>query len=46
MEIKLVSGHSAGNFSRGWFDGTSTNLGDYALALYSGLYAVNGILLV
>ena len=37
------TGHDAGNFSHNWFEGSSTNLGNYALALYSGLWAYDGI---
>lgn len=39
----LGTGHGAGNFSQNWFAGSSTNLGNYALALYSGLWAYDGI---
>lgn len=40
--VVLAIGHGAGNFSRNWFAGTSTNLGNYAMALYSGLWAYDG----
>jgi hypothetical protein len=38
----IAIGHGAGNFSHNWFEGSSTNLGNYALALYSGLWAYDG----
>jgi amino acid transporter len=41
--VVLGIGHGAGNFSHNWFEGSSTNLGNYALALYSGLWAYDGI---
>lgn len=41
--VVLVTGHGAGNFNHNWFEGSSTNLGNYALALYSGLWAYDGI---
>ncbi|KAH6571834.1 hypothetical protein BASA60_006958 [Batrachochytrium salamandrivorans] len=33
---------SSGNFNKGFFDGASTNPGNYALALYSALWAYDG----
>jgi hypothetical protein len=38
----IATGHGAGNFSHNLFEGSSTNLGNYALALYSGLWAYDG----
>jgi hypothetical protein len=43
--IDVATGHGAGNFHN-VFEGTSTNLGNYALALYSGLWAYDGTLLL
>ena len=43
-KLILATGRGAGNFSHNWFEGTSTNWGNYALALYSGLWAYDGIL--
>jgi amino acid transporter len=40
--VVLGTGHGAGNFSHNWFEGSSTDLGNYALALYSGLWAYDG----
>lgn len=42
MVLMIATGHGAGNFSHNWFEGSSTNLGNYALALYSGLWAYDG----
>jgi hypothetical protein len=42
MDLTIATGHGAGNFSHNWFEGSSTNLGNYALALYSGLWAYDG----
>ncbi len=42
MRLTVATGHGAGNFSHNVFEGTSTNLGNYALALYSGLWAYDG----
>jgi L-type amino acid transporter 9 len=44
--VVLVTGHGAGNFNHNWFEGSSTNLGNYALALYSGLWAYDGTFLL
>jgi amino acid transporter len=41
--VVLGTGHGTGNFSHNWFEGSSTDLGNYALALYSGLWAYDGI---
>lgn len=40
--LMVATGHGAGNFSHNLFEGSSTNLGNYALALYSGLWAYDG----
>ena len=44
--VVLATGNGAGNFRHNWFEGSSTNLGNYALALYSGLWAYDGISLI
>lgn len=40
--VVTITGHGAGNFSQGWFNESSSSLGDYALALYAGLWAFDG----
>ncbi|KAK7204573.1 amino acid permease [Myxozyma melibiosi] len=40
--VVAITGNGAGNFSQGWFYGASSSLGDYALALYAGLWAFDG----
>ncbi|KAJ8100787.1 amino acid permease-domain-containing protein [Lipomyces tetrasporus] len=40
--IVLVFHKGAGNFSDGWFAGSSSSLGSYAIALYAGLWAFDG----
>ena len=42
-ELIIAMGRGEGNFSQNWFEGSSKNLGEYALALYSGLWAYDGI---
>jgi len=46
VKLIVATGHGAGNFSQNLFEGSSTNLGNYALALYSGLWAYDGISLL
>ncbi|KAK9454740.1 amino acid permease-domain-containing protein [Dipodascopsis uninucleata] len=40
--IYRIGGHDSGNFSEGWFSGSSNSIGDYAIALYAGLWAFDG----
>ncbi|KAK9476999.1 amino acid permease-domain-containing protein [Lipomyces japonicus] len=40
--IYWLLGKGAGNFSEGWFYGSSDSLGNYAIALYAGLWAFDG----
>ncbi|KAK9331505.1 amino acid permease-domain-containing protein [Lipomyces starkeyi] len=40
--VVLVFGKGAENFTEGWFAGSSSSLGNYALALYAGLWAFDG----
>ncbi|KAK9465249.1 amino acid permease-domain-containing protein [Lipomyces arxii] len=38
----LASGNGAANFTEGWFYRSSNSLGNYAIALYAGLWAFDG----
>ena len=40
--VTIGLGKGAGNFQMSPFEGASTNLGEYAVALYSGLWAYDG----
>ena len=38
-----VTDHGTGTLQHNWFDGSQTSLGEYALGIYSGLWAYNGM---
>ncbi|KAK9350950.1 amino acid permease-domain-containing protein [Lipomyces doorenjongii] len=40
--VVLVFRKGAENFTEGWFAGSSSSLGNYAIALYAGLWAFDG----